>query len=100
MCCRISDLRQKQVVCIKSGTLLGTVGDVEIDTLHGSILSIVILGRPKFFGLFGRYEDVVLPWGCIEVIGRDAMLVNFEPNNTRPRKNGFFNNFLGGKYMN
>ena len=41
MCCRITDMRQKQVVCIKSGTLLGYVGDVEVNTCDGKIVNIV-----------------------------------------------------------
>lgn len=100
MCCRITDMRQKQVVCIKSGTLLGCVGDVEVNTCDGKIVSIVVLGRPRCFGLFGKEEDVVLPWSCIEVIGRDAMLVNFEPTHHPIRKKGFFSNLFSSNYMN
>lgn len=78
MCCRIVEMRDKQVICIKDGTILGCVCDVEIDTCDGRIVSIVIYGRPKFFGLFGRCEDIVIPWKCIEIMGEDTILVNFE----------------------
>ena len=30
MCCRIGDLRNKQVVCVKNGCVLGFISDVEI----------------------------------------------------------------------
>ena len=100
MCCRITDMRQKQVVCIKSGTLLGCVGDVEVDTCNGNIVNIVVLGRPKCFGLLGKYDDIVLPWTSIEVIGRDAMLVNFEPPQAARRKKSFFGSFFSGNYIN
>lgn len=100
MCCRITDMRQKQVVCIKSGTLLGYVGDVEVNTCDGKIVNIVVLGRLRFFGLFGKCDDIVLPWSSIEVIGRDAMLVNFEPPENRRRKKSIFSNVFSSGYTN
>ncbi len=95
MFCRIADMREKQVICIKSGIFLGCVGDVEIDTCNGHLVNIVIFGRPKLFGLLGRCEDTVLPWSCIEVIGRDVMLVNFEPPSSRGGKR---RSFLSGLF--
>ncbi len=76
MSCRIGDLRNKQVVCVKTGTVLGFVSDVEINTADGSLEAIVIFGRPKLFGLFGREEDVVIPWKDIEVLGLETILVS------------------------
>ncbi|MBE6766126.1 MAG: YlmC/YmxH family sporulation protein [Clostridia bacterium] len=78
MCCRIIEMRDKQVICIKDGTIIGCVCDVEIDVCSGKLVSIVIYGRPRCFGLFGRCEDIVIPWKCIEIIGADTILVNFE----------------------
>ena len=79
MCCRIADLRNKQVVCVKNGCVLGYVSDVDIDTADGSIKAIVIFGRPRLFGLLGREDDIVIPWIDIEVIGQETILVNTEP---------------------
>ena len=79
MCCRIVEMRDKQVICIKDGTILGCVSDAEIDTCQGKIVSIIIYGRPRFFGIFGRCDDIVIPWKCIEIMGEDTILVNFEP---------------------
>lgn len=101
MFCRIADMREKQVICIKSGIFLGCVGDVEIDTCNGRLVNIVIFGKPKYFGLFGRCDDIVLPWNCIEVIGRDVMLVNFEPPaGPRRPKRGLFSGLFSGGYTN
>ncbi len=90
MCCRIIEMRDKQVICIKDGTILGCVCDVEIDTSCGKLTSIVIYGRPKCFGLFGRCEDVIIPWNCIEIIGEDTILVNFDPPQNVIRKKRIF----------
>lgn len=94
MHCRIQDLRRKEVICVKDGTMLGMVCDVEIDTVTAEVLAIVIYGRPKCFGLLGRYDDCVIPWKSIEVIGEDTVLVNAAPPPFR-RRRGLFGK-LGG----
>ena len=75
MNCRIVDLRNKQVVCVRSGEILGFVSDVEFNTAKGVLESIIIFGKQKFMGLFGKYEDIVIPWADIEVIGQETILV-------------------------
>ena len=75
MVCRIDEMRQRQVVCINSGTVLGFVSDIEFDTSSGALTSVIIYGRPKLFGFFGREDDIVIPWSDIEVIGEETILV-------------------------
>ncbi len=79
MCCRIADLRNKQVVCVKNGCVLGFVSDIEISTADGRLEAIVIFGRPRLFGLLGREEDIVIPWADIQVIGHETVLVSTDP---------------------
>ncbi len=74
--CRITDLRNKEVVNSQNGCRLGNVDDVEIDTVTAKLVSIIIYGKPKFFGLLGRYEDIVISWNNIELVGEDTILVN------------------------
>jgi len=76
MTCSILDLKHKEVVCVRDGSLLGPVSDIEFDTETAKILSLVVYGRPRFFGLMGRDDDLVIPWSDIEVIGEDTVLVN------------------------
>ena len=91
MGCRNSEHRDKQVVCCNSGISLGTVCDVEVDTTSGRLLSLVIFGRNRYFGLFGRDDDIIIPWNEIKVIGPDTVLVGIQP--PPMRKNfGFFKN--------
>ena len=78
MLCRIDELKNKQVVCVKTGCVLGFVSDVELDTLNGTLTAIIIFGRYKFFGLFGKEEDIVIPWTDIKVIGDETVLVSTE----------------------
>lgn len=75
MLCRINDFKYKDVVNAQ-GVRLGFVGDVELDTQNAALTAIVIYGKYRLFGLFGREEDTVIPWENIEVIGEDTILVN------------------------
>lgn len=89
MNCRISEFRDKQVVCVNSGCALGPVCDVEVDTNCGKLVSVIVYGRCRFFGIFGRGEDIIIPWCEIKVIGPDTILVGTQPPDFRPRK-GFW----------
>ena len=80
MICRIDELKNKQVVCIKDGCVLGYISDVELDTQKGVLTSIVIYGRLRFFGFFGREEDIVIPFDEIKVIGAETVLVSTTVN--------------------
>ena len=51
MTCRVFDMRRKEVINIRNGMRLGCVNDVEIDTETANILSLVVYGRLRFFGM-------------------------------------------------
>lgn len=76
MTCRIDELKNKQIVCVKDGYVLGFVSDIELDTENGSLISLIIFGRLKFFGVLGREEDIIIPWSEIMVIGPETILVS------------------------
>lgn len=96
MNCRITDMRSKEVVNICNGMKLGYVDDVEVDTRTATVVAIVVYGRPRFFGLLGREEDFVVPWGSIEIIGEDTILVRHDcPLPPRRKKMRFFENLFG-----
>lgn len=76
MSCCIAELRNKEVICKNNGARLGNVDDVEIDIRDGRLVSIVIYGRNKMMGIFGKCEDITIPWCDIDVIGDDTILVN------------------------
>ncbi len=94
MICHFCDLRCKEVISIKSGCRIGFVDDVEFDSCTAKICRIIVFGRSKCFGLFGREDDFVINWCDIEIIGEDTILVSCDfPS--RPKKHGnFFKNLL------
>ncbi len=78
MVCSFSGIRNKEVVDLRSGLKIGFVDDIELDTVSGKIVSLVVYGKPRAFGLMGRDEDIVIKCSDIELIGEDIILVNFE----------------------
>ena len=69
------ELKEKEVINILSGEKLGYADDFEIDTETGKVMALVILGRNRFFGLFGREDNIVIPLSEIKLIGHDTILV-------------------------
>ncbi len=91
MICKIGDLRHKEVINAKSGCRLGFVDDVEFDTKSAVVISLVIYGRWRCFGLLGRDEDIIIKWDCIDLIGEDTILVSYNPQFRQKQKRKFFN---------
>ena len=55
------ELCSKEVVQLKDGACLGRVDDVELDADTARIGSLLLLGRPRLFGLLGRDETLTIP---------------------------------------
>lgn len=72
---KTSDLKIKEVINVADGRRLGTITDIEIDLESGRLTAIVVPGAGKFLGLFGKNDDVVIPWEKIHKIGLDVILV-------------------------
>ena len=53
------ELCSKEVVQLKDGACLGRVDDLELDADTARIESLLLLGRPRLFGLLGDRKSVV-----------------------------------------
>ena len=92
MTARFMDFRKKEIISLKNGVKIGYVDDVVFDTASAAVQSIVVYGRPRFFGIFGRGDDMLIPWGDIEIVGEDTILVKNEGeilSHKAPRSNYF-----------
>lgn len=74
------DLRSKSVVNIRDGVNFGCVDDVLIDSDSAQVVSLIIYGKKKFFGLLGREPDFVVAWSDIKIIGSDVVLISVDDN--------------------
>lgn len=87
MSTNFTDLHCKEVICVSDGRRLGFISDARIDLPEGHILAIIVPGPCRFFGLWGRKDDFVIPWHCIKRIGPDIVLVDIKPDECRaPRQ--------------
>ena len=73
---RLSELRSKEIINIASGQRLGYVCDAELEMPAGILKSFMVPGPCRFFGLFGREPDFLVPLSSITKIGRDIILVD------------------------
>lgn len=78
MKCNLESIKTKEVIDIKTGERLGYVDDVELDIETSEVFAFKIYGRQRFWGIFGKEEDIVIPCESIEVIGNDVMLIKHE----------------------
>lgn len=92
MMVRFSELQNREVINVCDGCRIGFVCDLELDCTGGNICALVIPGKCKFFGLFGREDDFVIPWNCIRRIGNDIILVEVDLKCCRKpcKKKSFF----------
>ena len=74
--CRLQELRRKEVINAVTGCRIGFVDDLEVDTKCAKVTALVVYGRPRLFGLFGKADDCFIGWENIRLIGEDAILVD------------------------
>ena len=86
MLCRFSEFREREVICIRTGARLGFVCDVEFQSPEGRVTALIVPGRARYLGLFGREEDYILPWECITRVGEDMILIESDRGIRRGRR--------------
>jgi YlmC/YmxH family sporulation protein len=69
------DFKQKEVINVNDGKIVGFVIDVNADFQNGEINSIIVAQTGKLLGnIFGK-NNVTIPWDKIKKIGEDVILV-------------------------
>lgn len=98
----LDDIKGKEVINLTDGTCFGFPGDIVIETETKSVLALVIKGRFKFFGLFGREDDVMISWEKIDTIGTDTILVKTGPEYaaSKQRKKSSFSDIIANFFNN
>ena len=83
MSCKFTDLQCKEVICVSNGQRLGFITDVLVEIPEGRVCAIVVPGPCRILGVAGRHDDFIIPWGCIQRIGPDIVLVDTKPDDCR-----------------
>jgi len=72
---RLSELQTKEVISVVDGRRLGFIIDLEIDVRNGRIISLILADQENKGHLFGKSEEMQIPWKHILRIGADVILV-------------------------
>lgn len=75
---RIGDMRDKQVLNVQDGSLVGFVEDLEFDCEQGRITALIVHCKSRGFFAFAKEEELFVKWEDIAVIGEDSVLIRFE----------------------
>ncbi|WP_409305343.1 YlmC/YmxH family sporulation protein [Peribacillus sp. SCS-155] len=75
---KISEFQVKDIVNIHDGKKLGNMSDLSINVTTGNIEAIIVSGGGRVMGLFGREEEMIIPWNKIKKIGADVILVEHQ----------------------
>ena len=70
-----TELRDKEVINVLSGKLLGNITDVIIDLHKNCVMGFVVPGCKSFFNILGKREQLFVPFSNICKIGEDVILV-------------------------
>lgn len=89
----LKEFRKKEIINITDGTKIGYVDDISFELLSSDmkvdglaaqnaiVTHLIVRGRYKFFGILGKNDDLLIPWGAIQIVGQDTLLINISPLN-------------------
>lgn len=75
------ELRTKMVINVVDGKALGRIVDIIFSRDNSKVIGVIAPGD-KNFHLFGRKNDLFIPYNCIIRIGIDSVLVELRPIST------------------
>ena len=75
----INGMRNMEVIDIDTGTKIGFIKDLKIDTENSRIVSLILPGELKSW--FGKEEEKEVLWSDIVKIGVDVILVKINNSN-------------------
>lgn len=72
----LTNLRNMEIIDINTGAKLGFIKDLKINCEECKILSIILPSQVFKISLFGKNEDLEIPWSNVKKIGVDVILVD------------------------
>ena len=78
-----TELRNKQVINVLSGKVLGNICDMVIDIRRNCIKGFLLPQSKGFWSLFSSKEELFIPFENICKIGEDVILVEYIEKTTK-----------------
>ncbi|MGI6343613.1 MAG: YlmC/YmxH family sporulation protein [Bacillota bacterium] len=75
---RVSELRVREIVNVLDGQRLGYISDLDLDLEAGRIKGLLIVESGRVLGLFGKDNEIYIPWEQVVKIGTDVILVELD----------------------
>ncbi|AZV56231.1 YlmC/YmxH family sporulation protein [Clostridium sp. AWRP] len=72
----LTNLRNMEIIDINTGAKLGFIKDLKINCEDHKIMSIILPSQTFKISLFGKNEDIEIPWDNVKKIGVDVILVD------------------------
>ncbi len=72
---RLSDLQNKDIICVNDGKKIGNIIDINIDS-SGKLESLIVEKSKFIISRFSTSSEIEIKWVQIEKIGEDVILVN------------------------
>lgn len=70
------EICEKEVINVCDGRRLGFVCNCEVNVETGRIITLIVPGHSRFFGLWRSDKEYCIPWRNIVKIGEDVILVD------------------------
>ncbi len=67
------DIRRREVINGSDGRRLGHVTDIVFGIESGKVSGVILPYGKR--GMFGKSQDLFVPWSCVQKIGEDVILV-------------------------
>ena len=74
---RTYDLRQKEVINVRTAEKLGFIKDVDINFETGKVDAVIVPKKRRFPGVFLSEKEYEILWSDIIKIGREVVLVDY-----------------------
>ncbi|MGI9952041.1 YlmC/YmxH family sporulation protein [Moorellaceae bacterium AZ2] len=76
---RLAELKGKEIINIHDGSRLGFLseGDLIIDLETGKISALVLPGEKGLLALWGRRQELVIPWSAVRKVGAEVITIEF-----------------------
>jgi len=81
-----TELRNKEVINVLTGRLLGNVCDIILDLRRNCIIGLVVPGCKSFFNIFKPSQEIFIPFNSICKVGEDVILVEVLETPSKKKK--------------